>query len=155
MCHPVTQAPVLMQQSMKRYFVTSRQKHLLKAVPRQNILIHSQAELEVVRPLHLVQLRNPDLLRWKISRGQLIGSSAKYYPLTAPWAEAIHHQFPLAEGFIWTSNQCDPDDAYIFFGDRVNPTDFILTRARSGKTDPSFLADVRSTGQRSGITITL
>lgn len=126
-----------------------------KSGTKANILIRSRAELEVVRPLHLVQLRNPDLLRWKISRGQLIGSSAKHYPLTALWAEAIHHQFPLAEGLTWISNQCDPDDVYIFFGDRVNPTDFILTRARSGKTDPSFLADVRSTGQRSGITITL
>lgn len=126
-----------------------------KTVPRQDVLIRSHAELEVVRQLRLVQLRNPDLLRWKIRRRQLIGSSAKYYPQTALWAEAIHHQFPRAEGLIWTSNQCDPDDAFIFFGDRVSPTDFNLTQTRNGSTDPSFLADVRSTGQRSGITITL
>ena len=126
-----------------------------KTVPRQDILIRSHAELEVVRQLRLVQLRNPDLIQWKIRRRQLIGSSAKYYSQTATWAEAVHHQFPRAEGLIWTSNQCDPDDAYIFFGDRVSPTDFKLTLTRCGSTDPSFLADVRSTGQRSGITITL
>ena len=130
-------------------------KASFKTVPRQNVVIRSHAELEVVRQIHLVQLRNPDLLKWHIRRKQLIGSSAKRYPQTAQWAEAIHHQFPQAEGLIWTSNQCDPDDSYIFFGDRVTPTDFKLTRGRNGVTDSSFLADVRSSGQRSGITITL
>ena len=130
-------------------------KATVKTVPKQNVVIRSHAELQVVRQLNLVQLRNPDLLQWHIRRKQLIGSSAKRYAQTAPWAEAIHHQFPKAEGLIWTSNQCDPDDAYIFFGDRVTSTDFKLTRGRNGAKDSSFLADVRSSGQRSNITITL
>ena len=130
-------------------------KASFKTVPKQNVVICSHAELEVMRQLRLVQLRNPDLLKWHTRRKQLIDSSAKRYAQTAQWAEAIHHQFPQAEGLIWTSNQCDPDDAYLFFGDRVTPTDFKLTRGRNGVTDPSFLADVRSSGQRSGITITL
>jgi hypothetical protein len=130
-------------------------KASFKTIPKQSVVIRSHAELEVVRQLRLIQLRNPDLLKWHIRRKQLIGSSAKRYAQTAQWAEAIHHQFPQAEGLIWTSNQCDPDDAYIFFGDRVTATDFKLTRGRNGVTDSSFLADVRSAGQRSGITITL
>jgi hypothetical protein len=130
-------------------------KASFKTIPKQSVVIRSHAELEVVRQLRLIQLRNPDLLKWHIRRKQLIGSSAKRYAQTAQWAEAIHHQFPQAEGLIWTSNQCDPDDAYIFFGDRVTATDFKLTRGRNGVTDSSFLADVRSAGQRSDITITL
>jgi hypothetical protein len=130
-------------------------KASFKTIPKQSVVIRSHAELEVGRQLRLIQLRNPDLLKWHIRRKQLIGSSAKRYAQTAQWAEAIHHQFPQAEGLIWTSNQCDPDDAYLFFGDRVTATDFKLTRGRNGVTDSSFLADVRSAGQRSGITITL
>ena len=73
----------------------------------------------------------------------------------ARWAEAIHHQYPEVEGLIWTSNQCDPDTAYLFFGDRVASTDFRVVRVRDGRLDAGFLSDVRQAGRRSGITITV
>ena len=128
---------------------------IYKTIPRQNVLNRSHGELMVVRQMYLVQLRNPDLLIWNIQREELIGTSAMHYSQTAPWAEAIHHQFPKADGLIWTSNQCDPDAAYLFFGDRVGAKHFKLIQTRNGATDPSFLADVRRSGRRSRITITL
>ena len=74
---------------------------------------------------------------------------------TARWAEAIHHQCPEVEGLLWTSNKCDPDTAYLFFGDRVAATDFDIVAVRDGAADLPFLADVRKAGRRSGITITV
>ena len=96
-----------------------------------------------------------DLKKWRVSRNSLISSSPKQYLGTARWAEAIHHQFPRMDGLLWTSNQCDPDTVYVFFGDRVASADFGVTRTRDGQSDAGFLSDVRQAGRRSGIRITV
>ncbi len=124
-----------------------------KTVPRTLIQSRAHGRLQVLRNLRLVSLRGPDLRRWRISRNSLITTSPKLYRDTARWAEAIHHRFPDVEGLLWTSNQCDPDTAYLFFGDRVAPRDFDILEARDGMVDESFLSDVRLAGRRSGITI--
>jgi hypothetical protein len=129
--------------------VTARRK----TVPRTLVQSRTHGRLQVLRNLRLVSLRGPDLRRWRISRNSLITTSPKLYRGTARWAEAIHHRFPDAEGLLWTSNQCDPDTAYLFFGDRVAPRDFDILEARDGMADESFLSDVRLSGRRSGITI--
>ncbi len=130
-------------------------KATLKTVRKQAVLSRTHTELEVQRPLKLVKLFMPELKRWGISRQQLIASSASHYRATAQWAETIHHNYPQADGLVWTSNQCDPERACLFFGDRVVPTDFAIIQLRDGATDSSFLADVRSAGKRAGIVITL
>ena len=84
-----------------------------------------------------------------------MASSPKLYHKTAEWAKAIHDQFSDVDGLVWTSNQCDPDDAYLFFGDRVRATDFAVLATRDGSSDKTFLADVRAAGIRGGITITV
>lgn len=127
----------------------------IKTVPRQNVLIRSHSEVQTVRALKLIELRNVNLNAWGITRRELIASSPKLYAQTAEWAETIHHEFPNAEGLIWTSNQCDPDDGYLFFGDRVVATDFSLVQSRDGGTDKSFLKDVNDEGKLRGITITV
>ena len=127
----------------------------LKTVPIQSVLIRSHAELKVRRGLRLVALRNVNLHKWKIRRQELIGSSPKLYKQTAQWAEAIHQQFPDAEGLVWTSNQCDPDSAYLFFGDRVATSDFTVHQLRDAAMNEVFLNDIRVEGKRRGITITL
>ena len=58
-------------------------------------------------------------------------------------------------GWSWTSNQCDPDDAVLFFADRMTPTDLEVVSVRDGLSDGSFLNDVREAGARAGIRITL
>ena len=60
-----------------------------------------------------------------------------------------------AETLVWTSNRCDPDSAWLFFGDRVRPGDFRIVAARDGRRAPSFLFDVREAGRRAGITIVI
>lgn len=126
-----------------------------KTVPRTLVQSRAHAQLEVLRDLDLASLRGPDLRRWRISRNSLIASSPNLYPATASWARAIHHQFSQVQGLIWTSNQCDPDTAYLFFGDRVASKDFQIIHARDGLVDPGFLADVRRAGRRSGISIAI
>ena len=130
-------------------------KAKLKTVRKQKISIRTHSELKALRSIKLVKLYAPDLMSWGIKRQRLIASSPALYGMTAKWAEAIHHEFPKAEGLVWTSNQCDPEKAYLFFGDRVGQADFAITTARDGKTDSSFLGDVRAAGRRSGILITL
>ncbi len=131
--------------------VTARRR----TVPRTLVQSRAHGQLQIRRGLQLASLRGPDLRQWRISRNSLITTSPSLYRDTALWAAAIHHQFPDVEGLLWTSNQCDPDTAYLFFGDRVAAEDFNLVQARDGMVDPSFLADVRQTGRRSGISITV
>lgn len=127
----------------------------LKTVPKQNVTTRSHTTLKPGRSLTLANLRAVDLKKWSISRQGLIASSPKLYLQTARWAEHIHRQFPTVDGLCWTSNQCDPDTAYLFFGDRVSEADLVVVTTRDGLHDPSFLADVRSAGLRGGIRITI
>jgi hypothetical protein len=126
-----------------------------KRVPKKKVEETAQGRLETKRDLTLVSLREPDLKRWRIKRAQLIATSPKVYLQTAAWAEAIHHQFPNVDGLEWTSNQCDPATAYLFFGDRVQASDFSIMYTRDGLTDPTFLQEVRQIGRRSDIRITV
>ncbi|XOV85309.1 MAG: RES family NAD+ phosphorylase [bacterium] len=130
-------------------------KAKLKTVPRQQVLTRSHTTLVVACDLRLASLRKPDLNTWQVTRNALIASNAKHYGATAAWAEAIHHQFSDIDGLIWTSNQCDPDSAFLLFGDRVDQGDLTVEDCRVGSLDPSLLTDVRIAGKRSGIIITL
>ena len=124
-----------------------------KIIRRQDIQVQIHAKFRVKRTLNLVGLRNPSLNNWGIKQTDLIGSSSKLYLETALWAAAIYNDFPQADGLIWTSRQCDPDDAILFFGGRVEASDFELISSRDGD-DESFKRDVRQEGKRRGITIT-
>ena len=124
-----------------------------KTVPRTLVQNRAHGRLQVRRDLQLASLRGPDLRRWRISRNSLITTSPSLYRDTARWAQAIHHQFPYVDGLFWTSHQCDPDTAYLFFGDRVAAGDYGIVQARDGLVDVVFLSDVHQAGQRSGISI--
>ena len=126
-----------------------------KSVPLDRVTDSAHATLELRREIRFANLRTPDLARWRVSRDALIGSSPRHYPTTAAWAGAVHDQFPDVEGLAWTSNQCDPDDACLFFGDRVCPDDFRVIAVRDGQHDPAFIADVREAGRRGDITIVI
>ncbi|NKC01884.1 MAG: RES domain-containing protein [Pseudomonadales bacterium] len=128
-------------------------KAKLKTVARSRVDVMSHTTLVTNRQIVLAKLRRPDLSKWRVSRRDLIESTAKFYSQTYLWAEAIHHQFPHIDGLVWTSNQCDPDDAYLFYGDRVFESDFTESDTRDGSLDLSFLSDARTAGIRAGITI--
>ena len=122
-------------------------------VPVTLVRGRAHGRLEVRRDLRLASLRAPDLRRWRIAQISLIGAPPRHYAETARWAAAIHRSFPAADGLVWTSARCDPESAYLFFGDRVAPEDFRVAAARDGQSDTSFLAEVRAAGRRCGIAI--
>ena len=127
----------------------------IKTVRLNDVHIRTHSELLTNRGLRLVELRNVTLANWSISRWDLISSGPALYDQTVLWAAAVHRDIPNADGLIWTSNQCDPDDACLFFGDRVHESDFTAVRSRDGASDESFVQDVREEGRRRGITLTI
>ncbi len=122
-------------------------------VPVGLVRARAHSRLEILRDLRLASLRAPDLRRWRVGRDALIAAPPPLYPETARWAAAIHDRFPDIEGLVWTSNRCDPDSAWLFFGDRVGPEDFRVAATRDGRGDAGFLGDVREAGRRCGIVI--
>jgi hypothetical protein len=105
------------------------------------------------RDLVLASLFEPDLNRWRLTRRQLIDTFAADYEATAKWAIAIHDSFSDIDGLVWTSRRCDPEMAYLLFGDRI-PTDLLDTayRARICETN-ALLLQIRNFADRANILI--
>jgi len=80
-------------------------------------LVHSTIRIE--RALQVVDLSSVALRKLGITRRQLIDTDKDQYPATRQWAEAIHHQFPQAQGLCWISRQDDSARAVMLFGDRI------------------------------------
>ena len=127
----------------------------IKTVRLNEVHGRTHSVLRTNRGLRLVELRNVTLGRWAISREDLITSDPAIYGETVLWAAAIHRDVPGAHGLVWTSNQCDPDNACLFFGDRVDESDFTIVRSRDGAADKSFLKDVRDEARLRGIVLTI
>jgi hypothetical protein len=105
------------------------------------------------RDLVLATLFEPDLNRWGLTRRQLIDTFAADYEATAKWAIAMHDSLSDIDGLVWTSRRCDPEMAYLLFGDRV-PTDLLDTayRARICETN-ALLLQIRNFADRANILI--
>jgi hypothetical protein len=113
-------------------------------------------DYSIVRPrrdLVLAPLFEPDLNRWQLTRRQLIDTFAADYEATAKWAIAIHDNFSDIDGLVWTSRRCDPERAYLLFGDRL-PVHLIdlVHRARISQTN-ELLLQIRDFADRANILI--
>ena len=124
-----------------------------RTVPLTQVHDRMHSVLTLRRDMRLASLRAPDVRKWGIARSMLIASPPTAYARTASWAKAVHDGFPSVEGLLWTSKQCDPDDAAVFFGDRVTQTDLAVVSSRDGRIDRSLQSDVRAAAARSGIYI--
>ena len=125
-----------------------------KSVPRHTVEDRRHSTLVVRRSLRLASLRAPDLMKWGLTPATLIGTMPAQYHRTARWAKAVHDQFTEVEGLVWTSNLCGPDAALLFFGDRVEVSDLMVTGVRHG-SDGSFLQNARNAAQRANILIAI
>jgi hypothetical protein len=105
------------------------------------------------RDLRVAGLFAPDLKAWGLKRDDLIETPKSTYGQTVLWAQAIHRAQPDLDGLTWTSRQCDPDQCTILFGDRVSEADFEIRDCIEVRGDASLLLELRSFGQRAGITI--
>ncbi len=107
-----------------------------------DVLTLTHSVLTPNRDLHLVLLRNSTLMKWGLSRNNLINTTPKLYHQTALWARQVHKQFPKAQGIRWTSNKCDPFECFMFFGDMVSKDDFQIISKRDGRDYYSDLENV-------------
>jgi len=128
-------------------------KAKIKAIPLRDLDGRAHAVLEVKRDLHLAALFAPDLKNLGLKRSQLIDVTPKWYRATAAWAQAIHAQYRDIEGLVWTSRQCDPNLAFLFFGDRVGAADFEVRSATSIRSTAGMLRAMREFGSRAGIVL--
>jgi hypothetical protein len=113
-------------------------------------------DYSIVRPrrdLLLASLFEPDLNRLQLTRRQLIDTFAADYEATAKWAIALHDSFSDIDGLVWTSRRCDPERAFLLFGDRMS-TDLldIVHRARICETN-ALLLQIRNFADRANILI--
>lgn len=126
-----------------------------KTIPLLAIEPLSHAVLRTRRELVLAGLFEPDLNAWGLTRGQLIDTFADAYADTARWALAIHEAWSDVDGLVWTSRRCDPQQAYLLFGDRVADADLEPVAETRIISSNDALAALRGFGARAGITITL
>ena len=109
--------------------------------------------LRARRALALACLFEPDLNKWGLTRQNLIDTFSADYPDTAKWALAIHDRRPEIDGLVWTSRRCDPERAYLLFGDRVAADDLeVVARERIAQSN-ALLRQIRDFGQRADILI--
>jgi hypothetical protein len=124
-----------------------------KSVRFSAIEKNSHAIVQPRRDLVLAGLFEPDLNKWGLTRRQLIDTFAADYEATAKWAIALHDAFPDIDGLAWTSRRCDPEKAYLLFGDRVPPDQLdIAHQAHISKTNALFL-QIRDFAERANILI--
>lgn len=124
-----------------------------KSVRFDDIEKSGYAIVQPQRDLVLAGLFEPDLNRWGLTRRQLIDTFAADYEATAKWAVALHDAFSDIDGLAWTSRRCDPEKAYLLFGDRVLPDQLDTThQARISRTNALFL-QIRGFADRANILI--
>lgn len=82
------------------------------------------AKVAVPDELDLVDLRDDELTRLGVRRGELVSSPAEHYPCTCRWAQRLHDGG--AHGMIWHSRQAElagkePVEVLVVFCDRYGP----------------------------------
>ena len=126
-----------------------------KFVPLKKITSRAVSWLHLQSDIVLACLHEPDLNRLRLTRADLIDTSAIAYPITARWAEAFHRADPVVAGLAWTSKRCDPGLAYMFFSDRLPPGAFEVTERIEIAASAHHLEQIRDFGRRAGITLTV
>lgn len=70
------------------------------------------------RDLRLVRLHSDGLKRLGVKHAELIESSARQYPRTAAWGQALY-DLGNHDGLVWQSRQFNASYAIMLWGDRV------------------------------------
>ncbi len=92
--------------------------------------------LEVTRSLELVDLRGGRALAAIGATAALVHCAERSYPVTRRWAHRLREWAPDAAGLVWRSRWEPDGDAYVLFGDRLDPEADL--RALSGQTRRTF-----------------
>jgi len=111
--------------------------------------------IELTTDLVVASLHEPDLNRIGCTRTELIDTLPSAYRVTARWAEAFHRADPAISGLVWTSRRCDPEQAYVFFEDRLPSGALVVHDRIEVAASAHHLSQIRDFGRRAGITITI
>lgn len=122
-----------------------------RIVPASDIALLRCGEIQIQSELHLAPLFQPELGALEITRANLIDTPKRWYAQTVRWAAAIHEAFLDLHGLAWTSRPCDPEIAFLLFGDRIDSND-LLPLSHASLAEDLYDALVRA-GERSRITI--
>lgn len=115
----------------------------------------ARSRIVTARDLLLANLREADLNAIGLTRTLLIDTLATQYAKTARWAEAFHRKDRRVQGLVWTSRRCDPQSAYLLFGDRVSETDLTIAETVLIANAANLVEQARRAGRRAGITLTV
>lgn len=95
-------------------FAALLESALHEAAPPEPRIYQAQLErwtasgLGLADPLRLIDLRDPELDRLGLTRGQLVSTTPSHYRCTRTWAEALHGRAiggHITHGLIWHSRQ--------------------------------------------------
>ena len=90
-----------------------------KSIDKNKLVGQLHSVVQIEQEIQLVDLASVPLRKLGVTRKQLIDTEKDRYPATRKWAEAIHHQYPEAQGLSWVSRQDDSARAVMLFGDRI------------------------------------
>lgn len=125
-----------------------------KSVAWTKIASLSYSTLTLERPLRMASFFSADLMKWGLSRTQLVDTAPTTYPKTRLWAAAVHESDASLDGMIWTSRKFDEAKAMLIFGTRVPPGDFSAKSSVVIVSDANALGELHALARRSGILIT-
>ena len=114
------------------------------------------SQLTLSRDLALIDLSAVPLRKLGISRKDLIECDSSQYAETRDWAQALHDQYPDAEGLTWTSRQADPARAIVLFEDHLKSTVLIPSGLPTQLllSDGSARLEILMLAQRLGVLLT-
>lgn len=104
-------------------------------------------------PLDLIQLNGLGLRKLRLTRGEVIDTGPGGYPDTAQLAQVLYDEHPDAHGIVWTSHQADDGDAFILWGNRLDPAAATILEGPLALTDPHGLALVVAACEQLGIVL--
>jgi hypothetical protein len=127
----------------------------VKTIDADQVRALKYSTVTVVRKLTVCALFEPDLNLWGMTRNNLIDTLASQYVHTAQWAIAIHDAYPDIDGLVWTSRRCDPQSAYVLFGDRPEQPGIAKPNSLDIGSTPALMGDIQAFGRRAGITLVI
>ena len=113
--------------------------------PRSQLAEWRYSKLRTARKLFVIKLVNPQLRqlslpgRNSITESELIHAPSSEYPHTRTWAQSLHDAIPRIDGLAWRPRLGETGLAYVFFGDRCRPGNFLRhSPATRVATGPGF-----------------
>jgi hypothetical protein len=117
-------------------------------------------QLRTLRDLRVARLTNPKLRQLKVPgrteslrEDELIHTPGSQYPSTRTWAKLLHDQVPGLEGLAWRPRLAGMGEAYVFFGDRCDATDFEVVSAPTSLHSPVEFGRIKAVADAASISI--